>query len=184
MAHKSHFLWKYCLFYKLSTFLWFFKKLSQNYISTNILFSLYCNASAMWLLLMVWDHCRSAIVLHNLIALCATLGESTSLFTTSFKNTSASGSSCIYFCSTFADTWALVTNGVFSYLCFWSSRAATTCSLIDVDVCWLSLSNIVSMFSLGTSSTISNLSKSGPEILDWYLLISLILHTQFFSLSL
>jgi hypothetical protein len=69
-------------------------------------------------------------------------------------------------------------------LCCWILHALITLSLMLFELSSVMLFKILSISSLGISSTISILSKSGQEILDWYLLISICEHAQAFSGSL
>lgn len=175
--------------------------------SINIVLLLYWRLSAIWCVATHSDHPISAILLANFIILCITLLLKDILLLTCVRNCSASESNCMYVWISFADNWALQWIGLSRYLFCCISHACSTFSLswslvynhavssscvfddhivfsIHLVLLIIRLSSIVSTFSLGISKIISILSNNGPEIFDWYFLISKRVHEHCFSLSL
>ena len=107
----------------------------------------------------------SAMVLASLIVLWTTLADKANDWLACLRKSSASFVNVIYVSISLDVICALVLSFVHSNLFCCCSRDCTTFSLSSSEEMLAFFSKIVSIFSLGISIIISNLSNSGPEIL-------------------
>ena len=128
--------------------------------------SLYCIASAKYLTCNSKSHSISAIVLHNFITLCISLGDNVNLFAAIDKKSLAAGDNDTYLSISLGHISALDEIFVPLNLSFWIDQAFDTFHLIDSLLSHFVSLNKLSIFSLGISNKISILSINGPEIFD------------------
>ena len=136
-------------------------------LSINIVLLRYWIASAKFWTKISSLSCISAIVLANFIVLCTTLHERLSLSAACERKSLHSLDREIKFWISLAHICAFAESHVHLKRSCWIFRAWITFWRIVAEFSAKLLSNIVSIFSLGTSKITSIRSSNGHEILDW-----------------